>query len=297
MQETYVACQRQLSVVDASLSSCRKRVDEVTALLDEEQKTLKELKNTVNRLEKDEKGLRARMESDKKQCSSKLASMEARIRQEDRSRTETMESIMKELDDLKKAWLPAWLSEKVLQIEEVLGPMISRSLAVVKPRVMSLQRHAIRVWRENALPSMKVFSHKSVNIGSKTIRSVKKSASHAFTKHIPPKYRRIVSSYTNRLTRLINYAKPVFLRYWKRVKSQAFIAAAELEGIIRDVSRKYPEQLSWVAQGSRPQMISIFIMCFPFIVVGMPLLASKMQKSRSVAPKKKASSRKKKSTK
>jgi hypothetical protein len=297
MQETSVACQRQLSEVDANLSSCRKRVEEVTSLLEEEKKTIEELQSTLNRLEKDEKGLRSRMESDKKQCSSKLASMEARIRQEDKSRTETMESLTKELDQLRNAWLPVWLSERVIEMEKVFGPMISRSLAAVKPLMTSLQRHVIRAWQDHALPSMIQVSNQSINIGSKAICSVKKSVSHAWRKHIPSKYRRIVSSYGNRLTKLINNTRPIFLRYWKRIKVQASLAASELEGIIRDVARKYPEQLSWAAQGSRPQMISIFIMCFPFIVVGMPLLASKMQKSRSITPKKKATGRKKKSSK
>jgi hypothetical protein len=252
---------------------------------------VEELESRAKELEKEAKGLQSTLEKETR----KVRSLENDIRMEQSSRTrsskensERLNAALRELDVLRKAWLPVWLSRRVGGLEKVGERAVEGARPLIDASVMFLKTHVVPVGRRGVMKGWGLCQQGLVMLQEKT--------ESVWERTVPLKYRMSMNSYVRVVKttwrRVKRVVSPVVVQYSRKLKAQVIIAVDELSRLVEMSARKYPKHLSWAGQGSRPVAIAVFILCFPFIAFGMPL-ASAMLGGQS-SPKPKAYGKKKK---
>lgn len=275
-------CEQRLAASVERLTAC---TDELATLKSSSQTKQDELLGRVDVLEKEEKKLRAVVESERKSCSTKLQGLEDTLERQRRGNKQ-LESALKELEELKSAWLPVWMSDHV----EKARPVLSKA----RPYAAKVFRSAKFVWRKSVLPLASKGNKVAKNILSKAVRDM----GRAWEKHVPTNYRALVSSYMHKGHKAVVLSLGTAKVYYRFIKSQLVIIVGEISTMVTSLADTYPEQFGWAKGYSGA--IAVFMLSSPITFVGMPILASRLQSRRTPSSKKKNSkknSKKKKSSK
>eukprot|EP00889_Picochlorum_renovo_P001045 jgi/Picre1/28075/NNA_001034.t1 len=290
LKDKVVACEKKL---EDALSVYEKE----KGILTEKNTALKgrvgELESRVRDLEKEAKGLQSTLEKEAR----KVSSLENDLRKEQSSRTrsskesaERLDEAMRELDVLRRAWLPVWMSARLGGLERVgeraiegARPLIDASITFFKTRVVPVGRRGVMLGWRVCQQGLAMMQEKAGSVWERTVPVKYRTTMNAYVRMVKTAWRRVKRA-----------VYPVVVQYSRRLKAQVIIAVDEISRLVEVSARKYPKHLSWAGQGSRPVAIAIFILCFPFIAFGMPLASSMLVGQSSPKPKSSGKKKKKK---
>lgn len=265
------------------LAACTDDLEKLKSLASSKEK---DLLGRIKSLENEEKTLQAVLESERKTCSTKLQGLGTTLEREQKYQRE-LTSALKDLEQIKKAWMPVWMSNHVQKIRPILSE--------ASPYVEQGYKSAKYVWRKSVLP----LAARLQNMGKRGISMAVDAVGRTWEERVPEKYRSLLATYVHKgwqaLSLSVDTILPYAKTYFGYIKYQVTVVLRELSGMVRNLADMYPEQLGWAKKFSFP--IAVFIVSFPVTFIGMPLLASKMQSRRSTPSKKKSSKKKKSSNK
>lgn len=273
-------CDRRVADSVEKLASCTDKLVEMKSMMENSQEEVKDLRVRMKALEKEEKELRAVIESERTGCSAKLRELGNDLEQE-RSRGSTKyESALEELERIKTAWLPVWMSSRLEKVQPIISP--------AHPYVMRAIEYASYIWNKFIVPlTMKVRNQGSM-MGKRVFWMTMKGMRQAWQRHVPEKYRTLVISHVSKGTQaisfVVNYMHPHVTQYSRYIKAQLDVIVREISGMVESLADMYPEQIGWAKTYSVP--IAFVILCFPFTFIGMPLLASRLQSRRARSSRK-----------
>ena len=219
------------------------------------------------------------MESEIKSCSAKLQGLGETLERERREFKE-LESAMEELEKIKKAWLPVWMSEQV----EMMQPILLEA----RPYAERALTSATVMWRATVLP----LTSKGKDMSTRGLSKMMYEIGRVWRKQVPGKYRQIVDAYIHKGQEALSFSLHAVMKYSRFLKSQLTIIVDELSAMVNNLADTYPEQFGWSKKYS--VAIAVFIVCFPITFVAMPMLASRLQSRRARPSEKKRNSSKKK---
>eukprot|EP00890_Picochlorum_soloecismus_P001372 jgi/Picsp_1/2235/NSC_05699-R1_---NA--- len=265
---------KQLSIGQASIDSMTAENSRLKDVLQRKEGQLAELNKKCDEREQQLGRAEKVLQACREDASKSGQSIESKLK-----------GIEGELELIKSMWLPPWLSEKVEVAYRRMEPAVHRGFVFAEMMIKRLSKMTLTI----LLPLMKstqgVVREAGVKGGAKAVEMGKK-----LWEKSPESVQRVLSqSYALGqvvLGKFIPYVRSfrsLLVRHTSRV-------AQELEMLVAKIGKEYPDKLGWMQQQS--QLVSLFIICFPVLLIGMPLLGSSYARMRS-APKSKQGNKQK----
>lgn len=242
-RQELVECQqevKQLSTGQAAMDSMTAENSRLKDILQSKEGQLAELNKKFDEREQQLGRVEEVLQACRQDASKSGQSLESKIK-----------SIERELELMKNMWLPPWLSQKVEVAYRRVEPAVRQALVfaemlikrLTKTVLLPLVNNTHRIVREAGAKGGDKAVEIMRKLWGKSPHSVQKvlSQSHALGQMV--------------LGKIMPYARSfgsLLARHTSRV-------AQELEVLVANIGKQYPDKLGWMEQQS--QLVSIFIIC------------------------------------
>ena len=268
---------------DEVSSDCARRLEQLKDLLESKDKAadglreklaLAEEKQTQGRLELDRLAESVKkLEGERATCGESLERLQELLDKERSKRSGSvsqLEAALEELDFHRSAWLPFWASQRVEAARVVAVPVARRLNASGR---LYFER-SVKFLRHVASPTAARLKQQGWTGLKKTSSVVSEQLVKAWRNNVPPKYRKKMAKTVSKAQEAAQVAMPHAEQVAAAVQRQVVQTIDEIARLVEH-STAAP---AWAKESSH--VVAMFVLSFPILMIGLPLLSSLMGKKR-----------------